>query len=642
MMEVSSSYAYPFMRWLDRYGFGPKRLLAACLALDTTIFLFDLRLPAEYAVGILYIGPALLAFRLPQARVAIGLAFLGTIFSVVGYVLSPLSPGYGSVETIINRGMSLAIMWWAATLAVGHQAARIALEQSEARSQANEARLRSILETAPEALITIDSSGRIESFSRSSEVLFGYDAREVVGRNVSMLMPSPYREEHDGYLERYMRTGERRIIGVGRVVSARRKDGSVFPIELAVGEAEVDGHRLFTGFIRDMTARQRLEQELRQAQKMEAVGQLTGGIAHDFNNLLTVILGNLEMVEMRLTDERQLELVREARETAENGAQLTGRLLAFGRRQPLQPRPTDVAQLLQEMETLLRRALGETIEVRTKSEPRLSKVDVDPSQLQGAILNLAINARDAMPAGGRLTIAASGAVIDADYAHLHSEVRPGRYVVVAVTDTGTGMSKEVQERAFDPFFTTKEVGAGSGLGLSMVYGFVKQSNGHVQIYSEFGHGTTVRIYLPQADDKPAAAPAQGDRAGMEAMTARGETVLVVEDEPRVRRLTVQRLQDLGYTILEAADGPQALRVLELRSDIDLVFTDIILPNGLTGADVARYVHENRPGIKVLFTSGYAEPDLVKQGLAKGAFWLKKPYTAASLARTLRTILDGAA
>ncbi|RDI55095.1 PAS domain-containing sensor histidine kinase [Microvirga subterranea] len=642
MMEASSSNAYPLMHWLDRYWSGPKKLLAACLALDTTVFVLDLWLPAEYAVGILYIGPALLAFRLPRARAGIGLAVLGTILSVLGYVISPLSPGYGSVETIINRGMSLAIMWWAAALAVGHQAARTALEQSEARSQANEAHLRSILETAPEALITIDAGGRIETFSRSSEILFGYDASEVVGRNVSMLMPSPYREEHDGYLERYLRTGERRIIGVGRVVSARRKDGSVFPIELAVGEARVDGHRLFTGFIRDMTARQRLEQELRQAQKMEAVGQLTGGIAHDFNNLLTVILGNLEMVEMRLKDERQLELVREARETAEHGAQLTGRLLAFGRRQPLQPKPTDVAQLLQEMETLLRRALGETIEVRTRSEPRLSKVDVDPSQLQSAILNLAINARDAMPAGGRLTITASGAVIDADYAHLHSEVHPGHYVVVAVTDTGTGMSKEVQERAFDPFFTTKEVGAGSGLGLSMVYGFVKQSNGHVQIYSETGHGTTVRIYLPQAEDKPAVAPPQGERAGIEALKARGETVLVVEDEPRVRRLTVKRLQDLGYAILEAADGPQALRVLEERNDIDLVFTDIILPNGLTGADVARYVHENRPGVKVLFTSGYAEPDLVKQGLAKGAFWLKKPYTAASLAQTLRTILDGAA
>jgi CheY-like chemotaxis protein len=232
-------------------------------------------------------------------------------------------------------------------------------------------------------------------------------------------------------------------------------------------------------------------------------------------------------------------------------------------------------------------------------------------------------------------------VIDSDYAQLHSEVHPGHYVVVSVTDTGTGMSKEVQERAFDPFFTTKEVGAGSGLGLSMVYGFVKQSNGHVQIYSEAGHGTTVRIYLPQAENKPAVVPPQAERSGMEALKARGETVLVVEDEPRVRRLTVKRLQDLGYSILEAADGPQALRVLEERSDIDLVFTDIILPNGLTGADVARYVHENRPGIKVLFTSGYAEPDLVKQGLAKGAFWLKKPYTAASLAETLRTILDGA-
>jgi CheY-like chemotaxis protein len=346
------------------------------------------------------------------------------------------------------------------------------------------------------------------------------------------------------------------------------------------------------------------------------------------------------MVEMRLRDDRQLELVREARETAEHGAQLTERLLAFGRRQPLQPKLTDVGQLLAEMETLLRRTLGETIEVKTRAETGLPKVDVDPSQLQSALLNLAINARDAMPGGGRLTITAADTVIDADYAHLHAEVRPGRYVVISVTDSGTGMPKEVQERAFDPFFTTKEVGAGSGLGLSMVYGFVKQSSGHVQIYSEPGHGTTVRVYLPHAQDGPLRAPAPGSRAAFENLQASGETVLVVEDEPRVRRLTVKRLEDLGYAVLEAANGPAALQILESHSEIDLVFTDIVMPGGMTGADVARYVQERRPEIRVLFTSGYAEPDLVKQGISKGAFWLKKPYTAADLARTLRRILEG--
>ena len=504
-----------------------------------------------------------------------------------------------------------------------------------------EARLQSILDTAPEALITIDERGTVGSFSRSAERLFGYAAEEVIGKNISMLMPSPYREEHDGYLERYQRTGERRIIGIGRVVSAQRKDGTVFPMELAVGEVNLAGQRLFTGFIRDLTASRKIEQELRQAQKMEAVGQLTGGIAHDFNNLLTVILGNLEMLEARIKDPRQLELLKEARETAEHGAQLTERLLAFGRRQPLQPRLTDVSQLLSEVTPILRRTLGETVKVKAKSDTDLWKVQVDPSQLQNAILNLAINARDAMPGGGKLSIAAENAELDLDYVRLNPEARPGRYIVIAVTDTGSGMSKEVQERAFEPFFTTKDVGAGSGLGLSMVYGFAKQSGGHVSLYSEPGHGTTIRIYLPRAavedDDAQALAP----ESPMESFQARGEVVLVVEDEPRVRRMTVARLQDLGYRVLDAANGPAALAVLEASGHVDLLFTDMVMPGGLTGADLAERVQAQRPGVKVLFTSGYAEPDVVKRGQVAGSEWLRKPYTAADLARTLRAVLGPA-
>jgi PAS domain S-box-containing protein len=617
---------------------APKAVLIGCFSLQALAFLIDLALPAEYAIGTLYVGATLLAFWLPLKRAILAVALLGTALLVLGYVISPGSPAFGSLETILNRVIAAAALWWATGLALVRQGYRIALEDSEQRSTENEARLRSVLETAPEALITIDEAGRIESFSRSAELLLGYNAREVIGTNVSILMPSPYREEHDGYLERYLRTGEKRIIGIGRVVSARRKDGSVFPIELAVGEAKVDGHRLFTGFIRDMTARQRLEQDLRQAQKMEAVGQLTGGIAHDFNNLLTVILGNLEMVEMRITDERELELIKEARETAELGAQLTERLLAFGRRQPLQPKLTDVGQLLEGMETLLRRTLGEVIEVSTRVEPRLSKVVVDPSQLQNAILNLAINARDAMSSGGRLVIAASNTQIDADYALLHAEVRPGGYVVISVSDTGTGMSKEVQERAFEPFFTTKEVGAGSGLGLSMVYGFVKQSNGHVQIYSEIGYGTTIRIYLPRADIRDESG-SNTEEQPIDRFRAQGETVLVVEDEPRVRRLTIKRLQELGYNVLEAAHAQAAVDVLETTPGIDLVFTDVVMPGGMTGADLARRIHERWPNVKVLFTSGYAEPEIVRQGVSAGARWLKKPYTAPDLARTIYEVLN---
>ena len=512
------------------------------------------------------------------------------------------------------------------------------LKEAQADLASREAHLRSILDTVPEAMIVIGEDGVISSFSAAAERLFGYRAAEVCGRNVRMLMPSPDRERHDDYIRRYLTTGERRIIGYGRVVTGLKKGGTTFPMELAVGEAPSQGRRIFTGFIRDLTSRHRMEEELRQSQKMEAVGQLTGGIAHDFNNLLTVISGNLEMIERRLHDPELAVLLREAQDAADDGAKLTGQLLAFGRRQPLNPRPTDVGQLVISFSDLLRRTLGESIELRTvvTGAPHLALVD--GSQLQNALLNLALNARDAMARGGRLTVEVSSAVLDRDYAEMYPNVRTGSFVLVAVTDTGSGMTAEVKQRAFEPFFTTKGLSAGTGLGLSMVYGFVKQSGGHVQLYSEPGRGTSVRLFLPRDAQAPAAKAVE-PVAEPPAVPGGTECVLVVEDDTRVRRVTVARLLDSGYTVIEAGTGTEALELLEARGDISLLFTDIVMPGGMSGDELAVAARRLRPDLKVLFTSGYAEPSVAGRSLRDDESWLRKPYTARELAERLRVLLD---
>jgi PAS domain S-box-containing protein len=500
-----------------------------------------------------------------------------------------------------------------------------------------EARLRSILDTAPDAIITIDERGRIQSFSTAAERLFGYVAGEVIGHNVKMLMPTPHHENHDGYLARYVRTGDKRIIGIGRQVEGRRKDGAIFPMHLAVGEVKLGDTHIFSGFVTDLTARVKMEQDLRQAQKMEAVGQLTGGVAHDFNNLLTVISGNLEMLERRLDDAEQRAILKEAQEASQLGAELSKRLLAFGRRQSLNPKPIDLNSLVAGMVDLLRRSLGATVEVAPRLAEGLPMVMVDPGQVENALLNLAVNGRDAMPNGGRLVIETALAELDEDFADVYAEVAPGSYVTLSVTDTGTGMAPEIRQRAFEPFYTTKGPGAGSGLGLSMVYGFAKQSGGHVQLYSEVGRGTTVRLYLPARRD--AADATDRREAASVARAASGETILVVEDDQRVRRVSVRRLKELGYAVVEADSGPAALAVLDRREPIDLLFTDIVMAGGMTGVELAQEVRRRRPELKILFTSGYAEPAVMKGGLSTpDAGWLGKPYSIDELQAKLRQLL----
>jgi len=524
-----------------------------------------------------------------------------------------------------------------AVLQNNHDITRIKRAQADLAER--EAHLTSILATVPEAMIVIDEQGRIASFSAGASALFGYCAQEVIGRNIKFLMPEPYRAEHDAYISNYLRTGEARIIGYGRLVQAVTKDGTILPVELSVGEARANGRRIFTGFVRDLSSRQKMEQELRQSQKMEAVGQLTGGVAHDFNNILTAIIGNLELLTPMLSDPGQQELAHEAHGAAQDGAKLAAQLLAFARRQPLNPKPTDVGRHVGGYSELLRRTLGEAIELRITVPAETHLSIVDGAQLQNAVLNLAINARDAMPRGGQLAIDISQVRLDADYAQMYPEVRTGRYVLLTVTDTGMGMPEEVRRKAFEPFFTTKPVGAGTGLGLSMVYGFVKQSGGHIQLYSEPGRGTSVRIFLPHAESAPSegAQAANGPRPELPKGT---ETVLLVEDDPRLRRVLIRRLRGLGYEVLEADNGAAAMAQLAARPDIALLFTDMVMPGGMTGLELARAALAMKPALKVLFTSGYAEPAIARLGLKAGA-WLKKPYTAEELAEKVREVLRDA-
>lgn len=385
-----------------------------------------------------------------------------------------------------------------------------------------------------------------------------------------------------------------------------------------------------------MIKNRRLNDTLTKSERMKAVGELTGGIAHDFNNLLTVIMGNAEMLEEELAAEapRQAELACMISKAAQRGADLTGRLLAFARRQALEPRPIDLNELVTGMEKLLKRSLGENIELKLVTAEKLWPAMADVAQLDSAILNLSLNARDAMPGGGRLTLETRNVVLDQAYASSQEEVEPGDYVLLAISDSGQGIAPELIDRVFEPFFTTKD--HGSGLGLSMVYGLVKQLRGHVRIYSEPGQGTTIRLYLPRADRAASSPAEEADSTELNG----SETILLVEDNELVRRYAREQLCGMGYRVVEASDAAHALVILRARDDIDLLFTDVIMPGGIDGPELARLAAELHPELPVLFTSGYSEHAVTHQGLlSEGASLLSKPYRRAELGCLLRQVLE---
>jgi PAS domain S-box-containing protein len=572
-------------------------------------------------------GGAFARWTLPAVLVITpALGWVVLAFEQAGYYDPRLALALFAIATVV---VLTAILWAASRHAVRLDDAR--------RSQ--ERLTDAVIAAALDAFILMDRNGRILEWNAQAERIFGWKRTEALGRTIAeTVIPPALRERHERGLARFLATGEGAVLNRRNELTAQRRDGTEFPVELIVTPIAVGDGWAFSGFIRDLSEQKQTEASLRQFQKMQAVGQLTGGVAHDFNNLLTVVIGSLDMAAGEAAGKLRA-LIDTALRAAERGAALTQRLLAFSRRQPLSPAAVDFNALVASMEDLLRRTLGETIEIQFVPQPGLWPAFADESQVENTLLNLAINARDAMPEGGRLTIESANVRLDEAYAALNAEVTPGEYVMLAVTDTGTGMPPEVIERAFEPFFTTKETGKGTGLGLSMIYGFAKQSRGHVKIYSEVGHGTTIRLYLPRAGEQVgaeprAAPPARGEPRG-------GETILLVEDDAEVRALAATHLRELGYRVIEARDGREARAILgDAGTEIDLLFTDIVMPGGLTGRQLAEEARRRRPNLRALFTSGYTENAVVHHGrLDEGVIFLAKPYRRDDLAAKIRAALD---
>jgi PAS domain S-box-containing protein len=585
-----------------------------------------------------------------KVKLGVEVAFLGKRFTITSDKEQIVDLLISTFEDVVRANAELQENRAALAAAKLELEDRVALRTAELRDanarlnrivqelRESEGRFRSIADTMPALLWMSDEIGQCVFVNKRWLDYTGRNFNAVLGHGFAESMHPDFQEK-SLRLQREMVTERKSCVDEYQLLG---KDGKYRRfLDTSVPRFAADGRYLgHVGVLIDIEERHQLEQQLRQSQKMEAVGQLTGGIAHDFNNLLTVIIGHIELLgtapDLDGTRRHQIETIDRA---ATRASELTRRLLAFGRRQPLEPRKVEMNRLVSNVEAMLQRTLGESIEIECVLAGGLWPCFADPAQIEAAILNMAVNARDAMPNGGKLTIETANTRLSEDYAAVNDDVGPGQYVMLAVTDTGTGMAPEVQARAFEPFFTTKEVGKGTGLGLSMIYGFVKQSGGHIKIYSEIGHGTVIKIYLPRAkpEDQQATSASLQDSGAPPGGT---ETILVVEDDPMVREYVVGQLRSLGYTIIEAVNGPNAIAALDSAPHVDLLFTDIVMPGGMSGRELADEVRRRYPQLKILFTSGYTENAVVHHGrLDPGVDLLNKPFAKRALAAKVRTVLD---
>ncbi len=494
-----------------------------------------------------------------------------------------------------------------------------------------------LLESAAQAILSVDRFGRIVLANARTEEMFGYSRRELLGEKIEALLPDNARDVHLAHRDGYFASPRVRPMGIGMELAGKRKDGTEFPVEVSLSYIETAEGPFAIAFVSDITQRKRLEDQLLHAQKMEAIGRLAGGVAHDFNNMLTIISGYDRMLLDGLSPQDPMRgYAEEVARAADRAGALTAQLLAFSRRQVLRPRVVDINELLHSADKMLRRLIGEDIDLTLSLGAGVGNIKTDPGQVEQIIFNLAINARDAMPEGGRLIIETAVTHLDENYSRTHLGVQPGDYVMIAVSDTGHGMDAETKRHIFEPFFTTKEQGRGTGLGLATVYGTVKQSGGDIWVYSEPGKGTTFKIYFPRVVEAPSA-----DQPARNAAAKQGvETVLLVEDEKGVRELIAEMLRRQGYQVLRAADPLEALRISrQYNGTIHMLLTDVVMPQ-MSGKQLAEQLAPVRPDMKVLYLSGYTENTVVHHGvLEANVEFLAKPFSQQALAEKIRDILD---
>ena len=569
-----------------------------------------------------------------QGKLKVGLqvAFFGKIFTINSEKEQILDLLISAFEDTVNANKALE--HHREQLAQANKIIENYARKLEGKVRSSEQRYSAIVNGISEGIVTLNEQAVIESINPAAEQMFGCSRSNLIGKSFSALLSMDsvrlFRDNFSRCQNEHEQIQPFRVTGLQR-------DSSI-PLNLLLNRIKLNEQEAFVVIVRDLTTELQAEEKLRHAQKMEAIGQLTGGIAHDFNNLLSIILGNAELLlENTNANPAQHESVQNILIASERGADLTSRLLAFARKQPLNAQPTSIIDSVERLNTLLARTLGENIKIQIRHSDGLWLAQVDPNQLENSLLNLAINARDAMPNGGSLIIENDNMVIDEELAAREAEITPGDYVVVTVSDTGCGIAPELLAKVFDPFFTTKDVGKGSGLGLSMVYGFVKQSRGHIRIYSEVGVGTSIKLYFPRAAILSDAAQSQ---LQAEDAPQGHEHILLVEDDELVRQMVIVLLEGLGYKVTAVNCAKQALEQLSKDNSITLLFSDIVMPGGINGIELARQAKQLYPDLPILLTSGYSESAAINgHNLPHGTRLIGKPYRRYNLAVKLRDILD---